>query len=70
VHFGGCDTFSGGKDNLRDFMNLTKAASVSGYAREVGWVGCEAPVLTLELQFFAQLSGVSIRNRTSVPLPK
>ena len=64
VHFGGCDTFSGGEDNLRDFMNYTNAASVSGYAKEVGWVDWTAPALTLELQFFALLSGVKIVNQT------
>lgn len=64
VHFGGCDTFSGGEHNLRDFMNYTNAASVSGYAREVGWVDWTAPALTLELQFFALLSGVNIINQT------
>ncbi|MDE0039858.1 MAG: hypothetical protein OXU77_20215 [Gammaproteobacteria bacterium] len=64
VHFGGCDTFSGGEHNLSDFMNSTNATSVSGYAREVGWVDWTAPALTLELQFFAQLSGVNIVNQT------
>ena len=64
VHFGGCDTFSGGEENLRDFMNYTNAASVSGHAREVGWVDWTAPAITLEVQFFAQLSGVNIVNQT------
>ena len=64
VHFGGCDTFSGGENNLRDFMDYTNAASVSGYAKEVGWVDWSAPALTLELQLFGLLSGVSIVNQT------
>lgn len=64
VHFGGCDTFSGGEDNLREFMEYTKAASVSGYAREVGWADWSAPALTLELQLLGLLSGVNIVNQT------
>ena len=64
VHFGGCDTFSGGDYNLSKFMEYTNAASVSGYAKEIGWVDWEAPALTLELQFFGLLYDVPIINRT------
>lgn len=64
VHFGGCDTFSSGDYNLRDFMDYTNATSVSGYAKEVGWVDWSAPGITLELQFFGLLSGVNIVNQT------
>ena len=64
VHFGGCDTFSRGKDNLRDFMAHTSASSVSGYATEVGWVDWDAPAIALELQLFGLLSSINIVNRT------
>ncbi len=64
VHFGGCDTFSDGKANLKKFMDYTGAVSVSGYATQAGWVGPVAPGLTLELQFFGLLTGVNFRRKS------
>ena len=64
IHFGGCDTFSGGEDNLKDLMDYTNATSVSGYARKCDWLGWEAPALTLELQFFGLLAAVRIDSNT------
>ena len=31
IHFGGCDTFTDGEGNLKDLLDYTQAASVSGY---------------------------------------
>lgn len=65
LHFGGCDTFSGGTDNLSVLMDYTNATSVSGYATECDWLGRIAPALMLELQFFAFLSDdVNIARNT------
>lgn len=60
VHFGGCDTFSGGEDNLNNLMGYTEATSVSGYATDVRWLGPNAPALALELLFFGLLSDVKL----------
>ena len=60
VHFGGCDTFSGGEDNLKTLIDYTEATSVSGYATDVGWLGQSAPALALELLFFGSLSDVNL----------
>ena len=64
IHFGGCDTFSGGQVNLKNLMDYTNATSVSGYARECDWLGRIAPALTLELQFFGLLAAVRIDSNT------
>ena len=64
VHFGGCDTFTDGEGNLKDLLEYTKAASVSGYAAECDWLGRIAPALTCELQFFGVLSEVNIARNT------
>ena len=55
VHFGGCDTFTDGEGNLKSFLDHTKAASVSGYAAEIDWLGRFAPALACELLFFNML---------------
>ena len=68
IHFGGCDTFSGGEDNLKDLMDYTGATSVSGYATDTDWLGRNAPALALELLFFALLKEVNIgRNSRTRP---
>ena len=68
VHFGGCDTFSGGEDNLKNLMDYTEATSVSGYATDVRWLGRNAPALALELLFFGLLSDVNLmRNLRARP---
>ncbi len=66
IHFGGCDTFSGGDNNLKEFMRYTKATSVSGYATDNGWLGKSKPATALELLFFSLLSEVNlVRNDRS-----
>ena len=55
VHFGGCDTFTDGEGNLKDLLDYTQAASVSGYATESNWLGHIAPALTCELLLFGML---------------
>lgn len=55
VHFGCCDTFTDGERNLKDFLDYTKAASVSGYAAEIGWLDRIAPAVPCELLFFNML---------------
>lgn len=68
IHFGGCDTFSGGEGNLSDLMDYTGATSVSGYAADTNWLGRNSPALALELLFFALLKGVNIgRNSKARP---
>ncbi|MYG14592.1 MAG: hypothetical protein F4171_17630 [Gammaproteobacteria bacterium] len=62
VHFGGCDTFSGGKENLRNFMESTGAVSVSGYATEADWLSPVAPALALELLLFGLLHDVNLAH--------
>ena len=64
IHFGGCDTFSGGEVNLKDLMDSTWASAVSGYATETDWLNRIAPALSLELLFFGRLSRVNIVNKT------
>lgn len=64
IHFGGCDTFSGTKDNLKELMDYTGATSISGYATEAHWLGRNAPALALELLFFALLTEVNISRNT------
>ena len=66
IHFGGCDTFSGSEDNLKDLMDYTEATSVSGYAVDVGWLDGTEPAIALELLFFGQLWEVNLtRNDRS-----
>ena len=68
IHFGGCDTFSGGEDNLSDLLDYTGATSVSGYAADADWLGRNAPALALELLFFALLKNVNLgRNSKARP---
>lgn len=64
IHFGGCDTFSGGDANLKELMDYTGATSVSGYATEGDWLGPTAPALALELQLFGLLAGVNLARNT------
>ena len=65
VHFGGCNTFGGGEEHLRDLMQHTWATSVSGYATDdVDWLAPIKPALALELLFFALLTDVNITRRT------
>ena len=64
VHFGGCDTFSGGEDNIRNFMEYTGAVSVSGYATEARWLGFVKPALLLELQLFGLLKDVKLERNS------
>lgn len=66
VHFGGCDTFSGSEDNLKDLMDYTGATSVSGYATDADWLGRNKPALALELLFYGRLNEVNlVRNSQS-----
>ena len=68
IHFGGCGTFSKGDYNLKDLMDNTYAASVSGYATESGWLSGDAPALPLELLLFGLLADVNIaRNIKNRP---
>ena len=67
VHFGGCDTFSRGEENLRNFMEYTGAVSVSGYATESGWLDFEAPAVVLELQLFGLLKRVNLAHARGRP---
>ena len=65
VHFGGCNTFGGGEEYLRDLMQYTQATSVSGYATDdVDWLAPTKPALALELLFFGLLADVTITKRT------
>lgn len=64
IHFGGCNTFSGGQDNLKDLMDYTEATSVSGYATEAFWLGHVAPALALELLFLGLLADINIARNT------
>ena len=65
IHFGGCETFKGGPDNLQNLMDYTGATSVSGYATLSYWVGRIAPALVLELQLFGLLKDeVNIARNT------
>ena len=60
IHFGGCDTFSAGDQNLKELMDYTGASSVSGYATKVGWLDKSEPAVALELLFFALLGEVNL----------
>ena len=60
IHFGGCGTFSGSEDNLKDLMDYTEATSVSGYANDAGWLDGSKPAVALELLFFGQLWQVNL----------
>ena len=60
VHFGGCDTLSGGEGNLKDLLDYTGASSISGYATGTDWLSRKAPAVALELLFFALLSDVNL----------
>lgn len=63
VHFGGCFTFGGDQQNLRNFLHATKAVSISGYAADrVGWLDWNKPGLALELLFFGLLSDIRSNN--------
>ena len=63
VHFGGCDTFSGGEGNLRDLMEYTGATSVSGYGTEADWLARSAPAVALELLLFGLLKDVNLAQK-------
>lgn len=60
VHFGGCDTFSGGAGDLERLMHDTGASSVSGYAAKSDWLGKHAPAVAFELLLFSLLSEANL----------
>lgn len=64
IHFGGCDTFSGGEHNLGELLEYTKASSVSGYATSVGWFGEKAPAVSLELEFLGLMYSIDLAKNT------
>ena len=64
IHFGGCNTFSGGQDNLAGLLDYTNATSVSGYSTEADWLGQVAPAIALELLFFGLLYDVNLARNT------
>lgn len=63
IHFGGCETFKNGDANLKELLDYTNAASVSGYATESHWIGRIKPALLLELQLFGLLKDVDFASK-------
>ena len=71
VHFGGCSilNFGKGSKRIRDFVEKTGAAAVSGYTKDVGWASARwAPAVALELMLFSSIRSERVnlngRNET------
>lgn len=60
IHFGGCYTFAGEHESLKELGNCTGAVSISGYSTEEGWLESSAPALALELLFFGLMAQVDL----------
>jgi len=46
IHFGSCSVLKYDKDKIRDFMDKTGAAVVTGYTKDVDWIESAAFEMT------------------------